>query len=85
MLSLAKKSGNDPKKVMDMLSQTLFSSPIYQSYGQRIASNPEYYTHHSRGPIPLKDANLFRETASQVALQTPLANLLYTILSTAES
>ncbi len=39
----------------------------------------------SRGPIPLKDVNLFMETASQVELQTPLAHLLHTILSTAEN
>lgn len=75
---LAKKSGNDPAKVIDMLTQTLFSAPIYQSYGRVIAEDPERY---SRGPIPLKDVNLFRETASQVESQTPLAHLLHTLLS----
>src|SRR2546425_3671553 len=83
--NLAKKSGNDPTKVIDILSQTLFSAPIYQSYGKRIAENPEYYAHHSRGPIPLKDVNLFKETASQVESPTPLAHLLHNILSTAEN
>lgn len=85
VLSLAKKSGNDPTKVIDMLTQTLFCAPIYQNYGRMIAENPEYYAHHSRGPIPLKDVNLFKETASQVEVQTPLAHLLHTILSTAEN
>lgn len=83
VLSLAKKSGNDPKKVIDMLSQTLFSAPIYQSYGKMIAENPEYFADRSRGPIALKDITLFEETASQVDLQAPLAHLIRNVLSTA--
>lgn len=85
VLSLAKKSGNDPKKVIDMLSQTLFAAPIYQSYGKMIAENPEHFADRSRGPISLKDSNLFEDAASQVDLQAPLAHLIHDLLSTAKN
>ena len=81
-LRLVKKSGNDPLKVIDMLSQTLFPAPIYQSYGKIIAENPDHPTHH---PIALKDVNLFEETGNKVESQTPLAHLLHTIMSTTEN
>ncbi len=85
VLSLAKKSGSDPHKVIEMLSQTLFAAPIYQSYGKMIAENPEYFADRSRGPISLKDSTLFEEAVSQVDVQAPLAHLIHDILSTAKS
>ena len=85
VLSLAKRSGNDPKKVIEMLSQTLFSAPIYQSYGTMIAENPEFFADRSRGPIALKDSILFEEAVSQADVPAPLAHLIHDILSTAKN
>ena len=76
-LTMAKKSGNDPTQVINMLTQTLFSAPIYQSYGKVIALDPE---HFSQGPlswIPVKDLGLFQDAATQVGAQTALAHFLY--------
>lgn len=76
-LIMAKKSGNDPTQVIDMLTQTLFSAPIYQSYGKIIARDPE---HFSQGPlswIPVKDLGLFQDAATQVGSQATLAHFLY--------
>jgi len=34
---MAEKNGVDPKAGADMLTHTLFTAPIYQSYGKMIA------------------------------------------------
>jgi 3-hydroxyisobutyrate dehydrogenase-like beta-hydroxyacid dehydrogenase len=76
-LSMAEKNGVDPKAVVDMLTQTLFCAPIYQSYGKMIAEKTVPF---SLNEIPLKDAGLFKKTAQQVESPTPVANLLYDLM-----
>ena len=81
-LSMAEKNGVDPKEVVDMLTRTLFTAPIYQSYGRRIA---EYMAPFSQTAIPLKDVGLFKKTAQQVESATPIANLLDDLLRSDEA
>ena len=76
-LSMAQKNGVDPKAVAEMLTQTLFTAPIYQSYGKRIAENTAPF---SQNAIPLKDVGLFKKTAQQVESPTPIASLLHDLL-----
>ena len=76
-LSMAEKSGVDPKAVADMLTSTLFSAPIYQSYSRRIAGNTAPFTQNA---IPLKDVGLFQTNAQQVNSPTPIAHLLHDLL-----
>ncbi len=76
-LTMAAKNGVDPKAVADMLTSTLLSAPIYQSYGKRIAENNAPF---SQNAIPLKDVGLFKTTAQQVESPTPIANLLSDLL-----
>ncbi|BCL79365.1 NAD(P)-dependent oxidoreductase [Ktedonobacteria bacterium brp13] len=78
---MAAKNGVDPKAVVDMLTQTLFPAPIYQSYGKRIA---EATAPFSQNAIPLKDVGLFKKTAQQVESPTPIASLLHYLLSSNE-
>jgi len=80
-LSMAEKNGVDPKAVVDMLTQTLFPAPIYQSYGKRIAEKTAPF---SQNAIPLKDTGLFKKTAQQVESPTPIASLLYDLLRSDE-
>ncbi len=80
-LSLAANKGVDPKAVADMLTSTMFSAPIYQSYGKRIAENNVPF---SQNAIPLKDVGLFRKTAQQVESPTPIARLLDDLLRSAK-
>jgi 3-hydroxyisobutyrate dehydrogenase-like beta-hydroxyacid dehydrogenase len=80
-LSMAQKNGVDPKAVADMLTSTLFSAPIYQSYGKRIAENAAPF---SQNAIPQKDVGLFQKTAQQVESPTPIARLLSNLLSSEE-
>lgn len=76
-LTFAKKNGVDPKAVVNMLTTTLFSAPIYQNYGRQIAEG-----NYSSGwsPIPLKDISLFKNTATKMDLDTPMADLLQNLL-----
>jgi 3-hydroxyisobutyrate dehydrogenase-like beta-hydroxyacid dehydrogenase len=76
-LSMAEKSGVDPEAVVDMLTHTLFTSPIYQNYGRRIAENTAPF---SQNAIPLKDVGLFQKTAQEVESPTPIARLLHDLL-----
>ncbi|GLV53687.1 3-hydroxyisobutyrate dehydrogenase [Dictyobacter sp. S3.2.2.5] len=75
-LTMVGKNGVDPKAVIDMLTSTLFSAPIYQSYGKRIAEKSPPF----QSPIPLKDIGLFKRTAQQVEEPTPIANTLHDLL-----
>ena len=75
-LSMAEKNGVDPKAVIDMLTQTLFSAPIYKNYGKRIAEAFAPF----QSAIPLKDVGLIQKTAQQVESPTPIASLLHELL-----
>ncbi len=77
-LAMAEKSGVDPRAVVDMLTQTLFPAPIYQSYGKRIAENAAPF---NQSGIPIKDIGLFTTTAQQTVVATPVADLLANLLS----
>ena len=76
-LLMAEKNGVNPKAVVDMLTQTLFTAPIYKNYGRRIAENTAPF---SQNAIPLKDVGLFKKTAQQVDSPTPIANLVQDLL-----
>jgi 3-hydroxyisobutyrate dehydrogenase-like beta-hydroxyacid dehydrogenase len=80
-LLMAENNGVDPKAVVDMLTQTLFPAPIYQSYGRRIAEKTAPF---SQNRIPLKDVGLFKKTAQQVESPTPIASLLSELLRSDE-
>ncbi|HTK06531.1 MAG TPA: NAD(P)-dependent oxidoreductase [Ktedonobacteraceae bacterium] len=76
-LTMAEKNGVDPKAVVEMLTQTLFPAPIYQSYGKMIAEKTLPF---SQSKIPLKDIGLFKKTAQQVESPTPISSFLYDLL-----
>ena len=66
-LGMARSHGVDPRAVVDMLTQTLFPAPIYQSYGKRIAEGTASF---GQSKIPLKDVGLFRRTAREGGVPT---------------
>lgn len=75
-LSMADKSGVDPRALVEMLTTTLFPAPIYQSYGKMIADKVPLM----KSEIPLKDIGLFKRTADQVGSPTPISSQLYDLL-----
>jgi 3-hydroxyisobutyrate dehydrogenase-like beta-hydroxyacid dehydrogenase len=81
-LDTAIRAGADPKRVVDMLTSTLFAAPIYKSYGERLlASLAQTGTVGSDfvSKIPEKDLGLFIETAG--TLDTPIAALFHALVS----
>jgi len=76
-LGMAERGGVDPKAAVNMLTSTLFTAPIYQSYGKMIA---EKSTTISQSKIPQKDVGLFLSAAQNVQFPAPLAGLLLDML-----
>ena len=74
-LRLIDATGGDMPSVVNMLTQTLFPSPIYLSYGNRIATGQPMF---SQSNIPRKDLGLFEAIAQQHHVNAPIAD---TILS----
>lgn len=72
-LALARDMDVDPRSVVEMLTQTLFPAPIYQSYGALIASGTEAF---GASAIPAKDVGLFKAAAEDAGLPTPVAEML---------
>jgi 3-hydroxyisobutyrate dehydrogenase-like beta-hydroxyacid dehydrogenase len=72
-LSLAQRNGLDATQVIDMLTQTLFSAPIYQSYGKVIARDPEHRPLHW---ISVKDVGLFNAAATEAGSPTVISKSL---------
>lgn len=74
-INLAQKSGVDPKQMWNMLSQTLFNTPVYTNYSNIILQKqfePAAFTMK----LGLKDMNLVHQLASSVNQSMPLVELL---------
>jgi 3-hydroxyisobutyrate dehydrogenase-like beta-hydroxyacid dehydrogenase len=73
--ALAEKNGLDRSALATMLGQTLFACPVYQGYGNAIASR-----RHSppgfRLPLGLKDVEIVLRSAREVNAPMPTASLL---------
>ncbi|HTL10203.1 MAG TPA: NAD(P)-dependent oxidoreductase [Chitinophagaceae bacterium] len=80
-IALAKKSGLDPAALWNMLSQTLFNTPVYQNYSKIILSGqfePAAFT----AQLGLKDMKLVLDQAASVNQPMPLGALLKNNLET---
>lgn len=72
---LARKSGIDPQQMWDMLSKTLFNTPLYANYSNIILQQkfePAAFTMK----LGLKDLNLVLEQASTAGQAMPMAALI---------
>jgi 3-hydroxyisobutyrate dehydrogenase-like beta-hydroxyacid dehydrogenase len=73
--TMAEKSGVDRRTVAQMLTQTLFASPVYQNYGAMVAEK----RHRPAGfklPLGLKDFELVLKTAGEARVPMPVASLV---------
>jgi 3-hydroxyisobutyrate dehydrogenase-like beta-hydroxyacid dehydrogenase len=75
-LALAEKNGIDRVGLADMLGQTLFACPVYQGYGQRIATH-RYEPAGFRVALGLKDLDLVLQTAAATQVPMPVTSLLH--------
>lgn len=73
--SLVRKSDLDPALFLDFLTNSLFSAPIYQTYGRMIASD-DFEPVGFRLPLGLKDNRLLLEAAEGASVPMPMASLV---------
>ncbi|WP_174291532.1 NAD(P)-dependent oxidoreductase [Sphingomonas bacterium] len=72
-LGMAKNRGADVAAVVDMLTNTLFPAPVYQSYGKLVASGTPTF---NQSAIPAKDLGLFQQAAETAETAAPIAAML---------
>jgi 3-hydroxyisobutyrate dehydrogenase-like beta-hydroxyacid dehydrogenase len=71
-----RKSGIDPQIYLELLTTTLFTAPVYKTYGRLIAE--EAYTPAGfRMPLGLKDIRLALAAAETSAVPLPMASLVH--------
>jgi 3-hydroxyisobutyrate dehydrogenase-like beta-hydroxyacid dehydrogenase len=78
-IAMAEPNGADPAALIGMLTSTLFSTPIYKSYGAALAKK----TPPTPSNIPFKDIGLFIQTAAQNHTPSPIASRLLELLKPA--
>jgi 3-hydroxyisobutyrate dehydrogenase-like beta-hydroxyacid dehydrogenase len=75
-LAIAESAGFDPMAAINVLTETLFPSPIYRNYGKAIAEKKDV----NIGKIPAKDLGLFSELASEHGWPNPITQLLLQLM-----
>lgn len=73
--ALVRKSGINPHRFLEILTGTLFSAPVYQTYGAIIADN-ETPADGFRMSLGLKDVRLALAAADARLVPMPLASLI---------
>lgn len=79
-IHLARQSGIDAEQLMHMLTQTLFASPVYSTYGNSLLKEaflPAGFTLK----LGLKDVNLINEQASAVGVQLPFGKKVQELMN----
>ncbi len=74
-LTFARKSGVDPGVLLGFLTTTMFTAPVYKSYGELIVQGK----HEPAGfalPLGLKDVRLVLEAAESAGVPMPIASVL---------
>ena len=74
-MAFARKSGVDPAALLDFLTSTLFTAPLYKTYGGLIVEGK----HEPAGfllPLGLKDVRLVLQAADAASVPMPLASVV---------
>ena len=74
-MALVGKGGIDKHQYLDLLTSTLFSAPIYKTYGGLIAAG-KFEPAAFAAPLGLKDVRLTLAAGDELQVPLPLANLL---------
>ncbi len=73
--ALARKSGIDPAVYLDLLTSTLFTAPVYKTYGSLIAAR-RYRPAGFKMVLGLKDVSLVLDAARAAAVPMPFASVV---------
>ena len=74
--ALVRKSGVDPQKFLEVLTQSLFSAPVYKTYGGMIAAD-KFEPVGFKLPLGFKDNRLVLAAAEEAAVPMPMASLVH--------
>jgi 3-hydroxyisobutyrate dehydrogenase-like beta-hydroxyacid dehydrogenase len=73
--ALTRKSGIDPALYLDLLTSTLFTAPVYKTYGSLIAAR-KYQPAGFKMVLGLKDVSLVLDAARSAAVPMPFASVV---------
>jgi 3-hydroxyisobutyrate dehydrogenase-like beta-hydroxyacid dehydrogenase len=73
--ALLRKSGVEPQRFLDVMTNTLFAAPVYKTYGNLIA-NEQFLPAGFKLPLGLKDASLVLAAAADARAPMPVASLV---------
>jgi len=74
--ALVRKSGIDANQFLDVMTNSLFSAPVYKTYGAMLASE-KFEPPGFKLPLGLKDNRLVIAAAEQAAVPMPMASLIH--------
>jgi 3-hydroxyisobutyrate dehydrogenase-like beta-hydroxyacid dehydrogenase len=74
--AFGRKSGVQPHTFVDILTNSLFPGPVYQTYGNIIAAE-QFEPAGFKLPLGLKDNRLLLAAAEEVAAPMPMASLIH--------
>ena len=74
-LSLVRKYNVDPETYMEMLTSTLFSAPVYKTYGDLIVGE-KFEPAGFRLKLGLKDVRLVLQAAEAKSVPMPIASVV---------
>jgi 3-hydroxyisobutyrate dehydrogenase-like beta-hydroxyacid dehydrogenase len=80
--ALLRKSGVEPARFLEFATNSLFSAPVYKTYGEIIAKE-KFQPAGFKVPLGLKDARLLLAAADAVATPMPIADVIHDHLLTA--
>jgi 3-hydroxyisobutyrate dehydrogenase-like beta-hydroxyacid dehydrogenase len=74
--AFGRKFGVDPHAFLDILTNSLFSAPVYRNYGSMIAAD-NFEPAGFKLPLGLKDNRLLLAAAEEAAVPMPMASLVH--------
>jgi 3-hydroxyisobutyrate dehydrogenase-like beta-hydroxyacid dehydrogenase len=74
--AFGRKSGVDPHAFLDILTNSLFPGPVYQTYGTMIASD-QFEPPGFKLPLGFKDNRLLLAAAEEATVPMPMASLIH--------
>jgi 3-hydroxyisobutyrate dehydrogenase-like beta-hydroxyacid dehydrogenase len=74
--ALMRKSGVDPHKFLEVMTDSLFSAPVYKNYGAMIAAD-KFEPVGFKMPLGFKDNRLVLAAAEEAAVPMPIASVVH--------
>jgi 3-hydroxyisobutyrate dehydrogenase-like beta-hydroxyacid dehydrogenase len=74
--ALTRKAGVDPQKFLEVLTESMFSAPVYKAYGTMIATE-NFEPLGFKLPLGFKDNRLLLAAAEEASAPMPMASLLH--------